>query len=53
MQFVVEAASVADGLAIVVPPPQRRVGRLAVGADRALPSGRRLRQKKQHCENCV
>lgn len=32
MQLVVEAAGVADGLAVVVASPQRRVGRAAVRA---------------------
>jgi hypothetical protein len=32
VQLVVEAAGVAHGLAVVVPPPQRRVGGAAVGA---------------------
>ena len=31
MQLEVESAGVADGLALVVPPPQRRGGRAAVG----------------------
>ena len=35
VQLVVEAASVADGLALVVPPPQGRVLRAAVGAAEA------------------
>lgn len=32
MQLVVEAAGVADGLAVVVPPPEGGVGGAAVGA---------------------
>ncbi len=39
MQFVVEAAGVADGLAVLVPPPQRGLGRLAVGAGGPLAAG--------------
>jgi hypothetical protein len=39
VQFVVESASVAHGLAVVVPPPQGRRGRPAVGADGALATG--------------
>lgn len=34
VEFVVEAAGVADGLSVVVAPPQRRHRRLAVGAGR-------------------
>jgi len=41
VQLVVEAARVADGLALVVPPPQGRVLRAAVGAAEAQsPRGR-------------
>ncbi len=41
MQLVVEAARVADGLTLVVPPPQGRVLRAAVGAAEAQsPRGR-------------
>lgn len=32
MQFVIEAAGVADGLAVLVAPPERGGGGLAVGA---------------------
>ena len=32
MELEVESARVADGLALVVPPPQSRGGRAAVGA---------------------
>ena len=42
MQLVVEAASVADRLAVVVTSPQCRHGRLAVGARRASSSCSRL-----------
>ena len=39
VEFVVKSASVAHGLAVRVPPPQGRLGRLAVGAGGALPPG--------------
>ena len=42
MQFVVESACVADGLAVVIAPPQCRHRRLAVGARRARSPGGRL-----------
>ena len=42
MQFVVESAGVADGLALAVPPPQSRRRRLTVGAGGAGSPGRRL-----------
>ena len=42
MEFVVEAASVADGFAVVVAPPERRHGRLAVGTRRSSPPSSRL-----------
>jgi hypothetical protein len=45
VQFVVESAGVADGLAVLVAPPQRSRGRLAVGADRAFPTRGRLKRK--------
>lgn len=35
MQFIVEAAGVADGLAVVIAAPQRRIGGAAVGAGNA------------------
>ena len=35
VEFVVEAAGIADGLAVVVASPQRRHRRLAVGAGRS------------------
>lgn len=46
VQLVVEAARVADGLAVVVAAPQRRVGCAAVGARHAHApvAVRRLRQ---------
>lgn len=42
VQLVVESARVADGLAVVVAPPQRRVARAAVGAALAVSPRRRL-----------
>ena len=42
MQFVVETAGVADGLPVLVPPPERGGGGLAVGAARPLPPRRGL-----------
>ena len=42
MQLVVESARVAHGLSVVVAPPERRHGRLAVGTRRARPARRRL-----------
>ena len=45
VQLVIEPAGVADGLAVLVPPPQRRRGRVAVGANRALAAVRRLMNK--------
>ena len=36
VQFMVEATSVADGVPIVVPPPQGRGRRVAVGANGSL-----------------
>ena len=45
VQLVVESARVADGLAVVISPPQRRLGRLAVGARGPLAAGGALRQK--------
>lgn len=42
MQFVVETASVANGLAVLISPPQRRGGRLAVRATGPGSSGGRL-----------
>ena len=41
MQLEVEAARVAHGLAVVVPPPQRGVGGPAVGAAQTHPPGGR------------
>ena len=46
VKLLVEAARVADRLSARVPPPQRRGRRLAVGAARPLPAGRRLEEKK-------
>lgn len=43
VQLVVESASVADGLAVIVAPPQRRVARAAVGAALPVAPRRRLR----------
>ena len=45
MQLVVESARVADGLAVVISPPERRLGCLAVGARGPLAAGGALRQK--------
>ena len=45
MQFEVEAASVAHRLAIVVPPPEGRVARLAIGALHPRPSYTRLERR--------
>ena len=39
MEFVVETAGVADGLPVLVPPPERGGRGLAVGAARSLPPG--------------
>ncbi len=39
VQFVVQPTSIADGLSIVIPPPQRGGGRFAVGARGPLPPG--------------
>jgi hypothetical protein len=39
VQFVVKTAGIADRLSVMISPPQRRVCRLAVGADRPLTSG--------------
>ena len=50
VQLVVESARVAHGLAVRVPPPEGRLGRLAVGARGAFASGRTLlsmRKKKK------
>ncbi len=51
MQLVVEPASVADGLAVVVPPPERGLSGLAVGAGGPFSSGGALlrggREKKK------
>jgi hypothetical protein len=43
VQFVVETAGVTDWLAVLVPPPQGRLRRPAVGAHRPLPLRRRLK----------
>jgi hypothetical protein len=45
VQFVVESACVADRLAVVVSPPQRRLRRLAVGARGALAAGSALKEE--------
>ena len=45
VQLVVESARVADRLAVVVPPPQRRLRRLAIGARGPLAAGGTLRKK--------
>lgn len=45
MQLVVESASVADRLAGLVPPPESRGRRLAVGAAGARPSRRTLQRQ--------
>ena len=42
VQFIVEAASVAHRLSVLIPPPQGGGG-LAVGAARTLPPGGRLK----------
>ncbi len=47
MQLVVESAGVADRLAVVVPPPQGRLSRLAVGAGGALAAGGALLQVRK------
>ena len=41
MQFEVEAAGVTDGLAVVVPPPERRLCGVAVGAAQSVSPRRR------------
>ena len=43
MQFIVEAASVAHRLSVLIPPPQGGGGGLAVGAASTLPPGGRLK----------
>ena len=45
VQLVVESARVADGLAVVISPPECRLGRLAVGARGPLAAGGALQQK--------
>lgn len=45
VQFVVESAGVADRLAGLVPPPEGRGRRLAVGAAGARPSRRALQRQ--------
>ena len=45
VELVVESARVADGLAVVISPPERRLGCLAVGARGPLAAGGALRQK--------
>ena len=52
MELVVESASVAHGLPVLVAPPQRRVGRLAVGADGALALGGGL-QRQTSISLCI
>lgn len=59
MQLVVEAAGVADGLAVVVAPPQRGGARAAVGAALPVPPRRRLHihithifKKMHHNKRC-
>lgn len=44
VQFVVETASVTNGFAVLVPPPQRRGGRFAIRAASAGSTGRRLQR---------
>ena len=46
MQLVVETAGVADGIAVGVPAPERRGGRVAVCTARARSSRRRLYNKR-------
>ena len=53
MQFIVEAASVAHRLSILVSPPQGRGGGLAVGAARPLPPGGRLKVLRLPRTCCV
>ena len=43
VQFIVEAASVAHRLSVLIPPPQGGGCSLAVGAARTLPPGGRLK----------
>ena len=47
VQFEVEAAGVTDGLAVVVPPPERRLRGVAVGAAQSV-SPRRRREHLRH-----
>lgn len=42
MKFIVEPAGVADGLPVLIAPPERRRRRLAVRATRPRPPGRAL-----------
>ena len=49
VQLVIEAAGVADGFAVVVPPPERGRRRLAVGTHRALtPRRGLLARRREH-----
>lgn len=47
VQFIVEAAGVADGLSVLVPSPEGCGCRLAVGATRTRPSCRTLEALQQ------
>ena len=53
MQFIVEAASVAHRLSVLVSPPQGRGGGLAVGAAGPLPPGGRLKVLRLSRTCCV
>ena len=52
VQLVVEPTCVADGFTVWVPPPERGVGRLAVGTSGALTTGRGLKRGSQHYFLC-
>ena len=53
VQFIVEAASVAHRLSVLIPPPQGGGGGLAVGAARTLPPGGRLKVLRLSRTCCV
>ena len=53
VEFVVKAARVADRLPVLVPSPQRRLRRPAVGADGALAFRRRLQLPKKQFNSDV
>lgn len=53
MQLVVQSAGVADGLPVLVPSPQRRRRRFAVGAAGARPPRRALQALKREEERTL